>query len=371
MKEIVFACPWGKDKKLSWSGTHYALYCALMEYYKLIDFNTSCIEIDGFDVLWYRILKKGTEWLGNDSYDMELLKYSIVERKARKLKYGQNTTIFQFDSSPLSVNRNSYIYIDMYYGFLKNLYRNNFTLFEKSNFHDVSYQKIEERTKYQDYFFSGCKGIFTMGKWIAEELVNQYKIPAEKVHHVGGGCNVNPLLIQECKKHNNKILFVGREFERKNGWLTVAAFRKVRMVKPDAELYIAGTVGLSLDEKGIFVLGDLSTEELSYYLNICDIFCMPSKFEAYGLVFAEALIYGLPCIGLNAYEMPYFIEDGKNGYLLCHEDSDELAEKMLDLLKNEKIRKYVQENHEYYLSEYSWKNVAKRIYEVVENNRNL
>ena len=49
---------------------------------------------------------------------------------------------------------------------------------------------------------------------------------------------------------------------------------------------------------------------------MCDVFCMPSYFEAYGLVFVEALTFGLPCIGRNCYEMPYFIEDGKTGLLL-------------------------------------------------------
>ena len=48
---------------------------------------------------------------------------------------------------------------------------------------------------------------------------------------------------------------------------------------------------------------------------MCDVFCMPSYFEAYGLVFVEALTFGLPCIGRNCYEMPYFIEEGKTGLL--------------------------------------------------------
>ena len=46
--------------------------------------------------------------------------------------------------------------------------------------------------------------------------------------------------------------------------------------------------------------------------NLCDYFVMPSKFEAYGLVFAEALIYGLPCIGKKCYARPEFINN-ENG----------------------------------------------------------
>lgn len=39
MNEIIFACPWGKDRKRSWSGTYYGLYTELKKLYKIIDFD--------------------------------------------------------------------------------------------------------------------------------------------------------------------------------------------------------------------------------------------------------------------------------------------------------------------------------------------
>lgn len=58
---------------------------------------------------------------------------------------------------------------------------------------------------------------------------------------------------------------------------------------------------------------DCGHEELSDLFNKCDIFVMPSYFEVYGFVFIEALTYGLPCTGRNAYEMPYFIQNAETG----------------------------------------------------------
>ena len=151
-------------------------------------------------------------------------------------------------------------------------------------------------------------------------MVKELNLPKGKVHHVGGGCNIDVSRIDVSKKTGNKILFVGRDFKRKNGPLVVEAFKKAKAVSPEIELYIAGTNNVNIDYDGIHILGDISSEELTEYFNICDIFCMPSIFEAYGLVFPEALTFGLPCIGRDAYEMPHFIEENETGYLLKEED---------------------------------------------------
>ncbi len=92
---------------------------------------------------------------------------------------------------------------------------------------------------------------------------------------------------------------------------------------------------------------------------------MPSIFEAYGLVFIEALSFGLPCIGRDAYEMPYFIEDGVTGLLLKENNAVVLANMMDDLLSNEVIKENVKKKRDWYLKEYSWDTVAERIGKVM------
>lgn len=120
-----------------------------------------------------------------------------------------------------------------------------------------------------------------------------------------------------------------------------------------------------MSDEGIHLLGNLPYCELPQYLNLCDVFCMPSKFEAYGLVFPEALTFGLPCIGRNAYEMPYFIEEGETGYLLKQENAEELADLMDKTLSSKQLATNVCERRDFYLKEYSWDTVARRIYEVI------
>ena len=118
--------------------------------------------------------------------------------------------------------------------------------------------------------------------------------------------------------------------------------------------------------RGIYLLGDLGAEELAEYYNLCDVFCMPSYFEAYGLVFAEALVYGLPCIGRDKFAMREIIEDGRTGRLFSGEDAQELAEEMWEVLRDPNYRAEVEARRDRYLEEYSWDRVAERICSVME-----
>ena len=131
-------------------------------------------------------------------------------------------------------------------------------------------------------------------------------------------------------------------------------------------LMTAGEVE-QLDEK-IHLLGDLGSEKLTDYYNLCDVFCMPSYFEAYGLVFAEALTYGLPCIDRDKFAMSEFIEDGCTGRLISGEDAEELALDLWEVLQDPKYREEVERRREWYLREYSWDKVAQRICSVMEKN---
>ena len=45
-----------------------------------------------------------------------------------------------------------------------------------------------------------------------------------------------------------------------------------------------------------------------------DMFCLPSLYEGYPNVVAEAMSCGLPIICSNVYENPYIVEEGVNGF---------------------------------------------------------
>src|SRR5207248_10738046 len=99
-----------------------------------------------------------------------------------------------------------------------------------------------------------------------------------------------------------RFLFVGKDFERKNGPLVVDAFGEVRARWPDATLDVVGRHP-RLDHEGVSGHGFLSldradhAERLRGLFERATCFVMPSLAEPAGYVFAEALSAGIGSIG--------------------------------------------------------------------------
>ena len=366
MEKLFFVCNWGNHPDKAWSGTNMGLYQQLAQYYEI-----HSLDINPKTPILFPL--RCMEKLGVGRFDLIYMKY--FNRVFQNQCSGEKACkVFQFDECPDVSWADSYVYQDLSVAYLLDMYEKQPELIPYCGFDNLSIGYLRKRAKAQNAFYQRVKGIFTMGQWLADYLVENCGIPKEKVHAVGGGMNVDASLTGEMNRSGNKILFIGRDFQRKGGDLVVKAFRILRKEKPEAELYLVGPLKNPLSERqteeGIFFLGEQSRKQLNELYRQCDIFCMPSRFEAYGLVFAEALAFGLPCIGRKAFAMKEFIQDGKNGYLVEDDDENKLAVKMKLALENEDMKQYVLQQRDWYLQEYSWEAVVKRILKVWVSNEN-
>ncbi|EOR24552.1 group 1 glycosyl transferase [Clostridium sartagoforme AAU1] len=367
--KIIYACEWNKNKETTWSGTTYSLLSSIKNKVRVEELDLSpSLPIKILNkILGLRIRN------GNISFVNTLNTFNryFFQKKINNALLNNNKDVVLQIGDYGKCKNQSYIYQDLSVDSLV-YFRENFPeLFKYSGYENISYKQLNKRLEQQIEIYNNCQGILTMSKWLSNNLVEYTGIPKEKVHWVGAGINLDKNKINNCEKDNRRILFVGRDFKRKGGDLTYNAFKilKDKYIK-DAELYVAGPTDWPLDEKidGVTFLGDLSYAELSNYFNLCDIFCLPSRFEAYGLVFIEALTYGLPCIARNEFEMKEFINHGENGYLIDEDNPEKLAILMKDLLVNETIKKNVIKNRDFYINEYSWDSVANRITSIINNN---
>jgi glycosyltransferase involved in cell wall biosynthesis len=98
-----------------------------------------------------------------------------------------------------------------------------------------------------------------------------------------------------------------------------------------------------------------------------DLFVMPSLFEAFGIVFVEALVRGLPCIGRDAYAMPEIIDEASGGRLLRSEDPRDLAELITDALDDDDLYAACAGRAEERYVHYSWGRAAGDILTIAED----
>ena len=359
MNKLFFTNIW-PDFETAWSGTPVGLYTSLS---KRLDVTMlDCCEDKSKVAVILNGVTRG------------LLRLNSTKRILNEAPIPDGTPVFAFSECENRHLTNTYCYQDLSVDYLLRLRKENHPAAAYALKKVIPTFLVERKNRKAKAFYEQCAGVFTMSEWLQKDLVERTGLPADKVHHVGGGSNIDVSRIDCSKKEGNKFLFVGKVWDLKNGELVVDAFKALSAAYPDRkiQLYVAGpeTEPASIGGcENIIYLGRLTYDQLIAYYNLCDYFVMPSRHDAYGLVFVEALCFGLPCIGKNICAMPEFIQHGKNGYLLEHDDPQELRllmEKLL--LDGPSMAASVQADREYYLETYSWDTVADRIIQVMKND---
>ncbi len=370
MDKIGFVYQWGADPATSWSGTPMGIFKGLEAADAVV---SHPIELSAMQNKWYWLYQRiFTKLRGGWDFNIRLC--HLCENIVKKMRFSrEEQALLMFAELYSSHIGKSYVYQDLSVNFLAEAYDRQQEWLKYTPLSlDVPRDIVKKRLKMVNRFYKDCAGLFTMSHWLCDYMKQSGVIAPEKVHYAGGGCNIDVTKIDGSQKQGNRFLLVGKDFNTKNGPLVVEAFRRLHRQYPQTELYIAGPKTREDCPKlgeGITFLGRLSYEELVTYYNLCDYFVMPSAFEAYGIVFAEALIFGLPCIGRNAFAMPEFIQHGENGYLIEREDPEELAAAMEAMLNNPQLSQRVAAQREQYIATYSWQAVADRIRGVISSQQ--
>jgi len=165
---------------------------------------------------------------------------------------------------------------------------------------------------------------------------------------------------------NKKVLlFVGRLGKEKNVDFLLRVFKKVNNKDPDTHLLIVSSgperknlenLALELNVPVTFT-GYLSDKDLARCYKAADIFVFASTTETQGLVLLEAMSYGKPFVAVKAGG----INIPKGGLMAKCEEKD-FANKVLKVLKNDKLRKRLGKEGREYVKEFSPTNKLLKLY---------
>lgn len=81
-----------------------------------------------------------------------------------------------------------------------------------------------------------------------------------------------------------------------------------------------------------------------------NLFIIASLWEGFPNVLCEAMCCGLPALGSRVSDIPYIMEDGKNGYIFNSKDVDDMAEKIIKYLDLDAQTKWKMGKHSETLS---------------------
>jgi glycosyltransferase involved in cell wall biosynthesis len=238
------------------------------------------------------------------------------------------------------------------------------------------FSEISQREKYAS---DVADRLITVSKTMKNELKLLYKIPDWKIDVVPNGIvperfkrNVDVDNIKS--KYNisapeHMILFIGRLTGQKGPDLLIGAIPKVLKNNPNAKLIIAGEGGMQERLKlmvkklnlknSVRVLGYTPQNEYLDLLNSCDLVCIPSRNEPFGLVLLEAWSAKKPVVATNVGGLSENIENFKNG-ITVNPLSDSISEGINYLLNDpSKMRKIGGEGYKMVETGFSWEAIAK------------
>ena len=180
-----------------------------------------------------------------------------------------------------------------------------------------------------------------------------------------------PALDRFCDGKIN-ILFVGRLEKRKGLGYLLKAYQRIKAEIADSRLIVVGP-GVRLRRKyekqvrrsgleDVIFTGHVDYDELPRYYQTADIFCAPATgSESFGIVLLEAMALGKPIIASDIGGYASVISHGVDGLLVPPKDDNALAQALLSLMADERMRQQMGAMGQRKAQDYSWKHIAARL----------
>jgi len=170
------------------------------------------------------------------------------------------------------------------------------------------------------------------------------------------------------------VLFAGRLAENKGLEYLAEAAAHVAKERPDVKFVIVGEDGGARDgfEKRVKALGIQDNVKLTGHIQeeavfrsafaACDIFVLPSIFEAFGIVILEAMAMGRPCVATRVGGVPDLVSDGRTGILVEPKDPVALAKGLIKVLDEPALAKDMGVNARKRVGkEFTWPRITDRL----------
>jgi glycosyltransferase involved in cell wall biosynthesis len=261
--------------------------------------------------------------------------------------------------------------------------------------HDLQY------VKYPDFFvgLSRLKSVYTriatklallradrvisVSKTTAKDIQRIYKYPESRISVIYEGVDPTFLkhydsaeILQTLSRYRITrpyFLFVGQQRPHKNLPTLIKSFSKVVANLPNHALVIIGSgykgykepqemvARLGLQDRVRFI-EYVSDEELAHFYSAATSLVYPSLYEGFGLPLLEAMACGTPVITSNVAAMAEIA--GENAILVEPTNVDQLAEALLSVATDQRLRSSLIEKGLQHSRKFTWEQAAHQTLEI-------
>lgn len=182
-----------------------------------------------------------------------------------------------------------------------------------------------------------CTRLIFSSKWATDEAKRLYGVSDDKLYVQPMGANWIPnetreeleRIIEAKPRNELRLLFVGKDWERKGGPLALEITRGLRDAgASNVSLHIVGCrPQVPADLQGIIKIhgllrrsDPLEEKKLRELFLTSHFLVVPTHAECFGVVFAEAHAFGLPAVSRGVHAIPSIIQDGETGIVQASDD---------------------------------------------------
>ena len=217
-------------------------------------------------------------------------------------------------------------------------------------------------------------------QWAARSAVEHYGASPDKIKVIPFGANMDDVPVRESLGEGSsdarlRLLFVGRDWERKGGQIAFDTLLALHRRGIDAELTVIGcTPGSDFVHPSLHVIPNLDKNlpgqraDLAEFYRQSDIFLLPTRAECSGVVFCEAGAFGLPVVTTRTGGVPTVVTEGESGFLLPYSAGGEAYAETIAKLWTDRTtyRKMRQNSRDRYETSLSWTAWSAQMRPVIE-----
>ena len=240
---------------------------------------------------------------------------------------------------------------------------------EKSFLKRLSIKRWYSFLNFQKKNLKAVKKVISPSLSSKNDICRYFDYPSKNISVIWNGINLD-----DCKFHQresfsaNFVTIISADVPMKNLKTVLKALYLLKQDGLNAKLTIVGDLrednkklidrlGLT---KEITYKSKLPRKQLIQSLNNADIGIAPSKYEGFGFPLVEMIATGLPVIVSDKASLPELA--GNAGLIFNSSDSNDLKEKMKELIENAALRNKVAENSKLRRDDFfGWDEYAKKL----------
>ena len=240
---------------------------------------------------------------------------------------------------------------------------------EKSFLSRLSIKRWYSFLNFQKKNLKAVKKVISPSLSSKNDICRYFDYPSKNISVIWNGINLDDCKFHQRESFNaNFVTIISADVPMKNLKTVLKALYLLKQDGLNAKLTIVGDLREDnkklIDRLGltneITYKSKLPRKQLIQSLNNADIGIAPSKYEGFGFPLVEMIATGLPVIVSDKASLPELA--GNAGLIFNSSDSNDLKEKMKELIENAELRNKVTENSKLRRDDFfGWDEYAKKL----------